>query len=401
MISNSSLVTEMNGVAPDYDIAIIGGGVAGLWILNILISKGFNVILIDNKSIGGTQTCASQGMIHGGQRYLLGRNSTTHAESVAVLPQRWRSCLEGHGEIDLRKVDVLSSTQLMWPAGGGLLTNFALTAAVQTLSTKTRKLDERSIPFPLADSPGRTVFQLPEMVLDIKSLIKVLASTHWHRIGMCKVDALGNDGRISLSGRTIKVQSIICAAGLGNEEYISLLDPNKRHTQRRPIRQIMVRTMPYPLFGHAITKSYKPRITVTSHPQPSGGFVWYLGGAIADKVLSLTENEAIAYAKKEMLQLFGHLDWAGKEWATWCGTRAEAYSSTGRLPDGPVIQEYGSVLCVWPTKLTLAPRLGDQVLEWLAVKKIQPKYTSSSFQSLNLPIPPLEMSPWEQAIWQK
>lgn len=383
----------------DIDIAIIGGGVAGLWILNILVSKGFTVILIDSKSIGGTQTCASQGMIHGGQRYLIGGNSTVHAESVAELPQRWRSCLEGHGEIDLGKVNLLSTTQLMWPAGG-LLTNFALTAAVQILSAKTIKLEDHNIPFPLACSPSRSVFQLPEMVLDTKSLIEVLALPHWSRIGMCKVDAIDRHGRINLSGHTIRAQSIICAAGLGNESYISLLDPQERYTQQRPIRQIMVKTMPYPLFGHAITTSYKPRITVTSYPLPSGGYVWYIGGAIADEVLSLTEDEAISYAKEEMLRLFGHLDWTGKVWATWSGIRAEAFSSNGRLPDGPVIQEFGSVLCVWPTKLTLAPHLGDKVLGWLVEKGIHPGSCSSSFQNLNLPVPPMEILPWEQAIWR-
>ncbi len=396
---NSSSIASSDSKIQDCDIAIIGGGIAGLWLLNILVSNGFNVILFDNKSIGGTQTCASQGMIHGGQRYLLGGNSTTHADSVAGLPQRWKSCLEGNGEIDLRKVNLLSATQLMWTSGG-LLTRFALSAAVQTLSAKALKLDNNNIPFALAGSPGMSVFQLPEMVLDIKSLIEVLASPHMNRIGMCKVDALEYDGRISIGGHIIKAQAIICAAGLGNEEYISISEPEKRYTQRRPIRQIMVKTMPFPLFGHAITTSYKPLITVTSHPIPSGGFVWYLGGAIADHVLSFTEVEAIAYAKEDMLRLFSHLDWTGKEWATWSGTRAEAFSSTGRLPDGPVIQDYGSVLCVWPTKLTLTPRLGDMVLDWLVGKGIHPKYCSSSFQSLNLTVPPLEKLPWEEAIWR-
>jgi glycine/D-amino acid oxidase-like deaminating enzyme len=399
MIINSSAKVGTNSIKTECDVAIIGGGIAGLWMLNILTSKGFNVILIDNKSIGGTQTCASQGMIHGGQRYLLGGNSSTHAESVAGLPQRWRSCLEGHGEIDLRRVSLLSSTQFMWPAGG-LLTNLALNAAVQTLSAKTIRLEDGDIPFPLSDSLGRTVFQLPEMVLDIRSLIEVLAYPHRSRIGMCNVDALERDGRIIISGQTIKAQLVICAAGLGNEDLIALLETEKCYTQRRPIRQIMVKTMPFQLFGHAITTSYKPRITVTSHPLPAGGFVWYIGGAIADKVLSLTEEDAIACAKEEMLFLFPHIEWTGKEWATWCGTRAEAYSSTGRLPDGPVIQEYGSVLCVWPTKLTLTPRLGDQVLDWLVGKGIQPEYCSSFFQSLNLPVPPMETLPWEQANWR-
>lgn len=52
------------------DVVIVGAGIAGLWLLNILRSNGYSVILFENESIGGLQTMASQGMIHGGQRYM-------------------------------------------------------------------------------------------------------------------------------------------------------------------------------------------------------------------------------------------------------------------------------------------------------------------------------------------
>ncbi|HCC44093.1 MAG TPA: FAD-binding oxidoreductase, partial [Gammaproteobacteria bacterium] len=51
------------------DIAILGGGIAGLWLLNLLVSRGYSVVLLEKEALGAGQTIASQGMIHGGVKY--------------------------------------------------------------------------------------------------------------------------------------------------------------------------------------------------------------------------------------------------------------------------------------------------------------------------------------------
>ena len=53
------------------DIAILGGGIAGLWLLNLLVSRGYSVVLLEKEALGAGQTIASQGMIHGGVKYAL------------------------------------------------------------------------------------------------------------------------------------------------------------------------------------------------------------------------------------------------------------------------------------------------------------------------------------------
>jgi hypothetical protein len=131
----------------------------------------------------------------------------------------------------------------------------------------------------------------------------------------------------------------------------------------------------------------------------SGGYVWYVGGAIADHTLSLTDAEAITFAKREMKALFENLDWSGKQWATWYGIRAEPYCRSGRLPDGAVVEEYGNVLVVWPTKLTLTPLLGDRVIARLEEKGVRPTHVSSTSTSLDLALPPLACLPWDRASW--
>jgi glycine/D-amino acid oxidase-like deaminating enzyme len=382
----------------NYDIVISGAGIAGLWLLNILIKAGFDVLLLEKDVLGGIQTIASQGMIHGGQRYMLGANTSVHAESVSRLPDRWEACLKGRGELDLRGVRVLSDTQVMWPTGGRL-TSLALSAATHLVRAKMRKLDPSEVPEALADSKDLLVYELPEKVLDVASLVEVLSSPHKAQIRKGRVDSLSREGILTVSDFQIRAQVIICAAGLGNEELLALLNAGEGRAQRRPLRQLMVKTMPFPLYGHGITTSYKPRVTVTSHPLPSGGYVWYLGGAIADDTLSLTDGDAIAFAKKEMKELFDRLDWSGKAWATWYGYRAEAYCENGRLPSGPEVHEYGNALVVWPTKLTMVPHLGDKVLARLREKGVRPKSSVKSCKLDNLATPLTACFPWDQAVW--
>ena len=48
------------------NVAIVGGGIAGIWLYNILRQEGINACLIEKDSLGSGQTILSQGIIHGG-----------------------------------------------------------------------------------------------------------------------------------------------------------------------------------------------------------------------------------------------------------------------------------------------------------------------------------------------
>ena len=48
----------MEAAAQQYDIAILGGGVAGLWLLNRLRLNGYSVLLVDSQQLGSGQTLA-------------------------------------------------------------------------------------------------------------------------------------------------------------------------------------------------------------------------------------------------------------------------------------------------------------------------------------------------------
>ena len=382
-----------------YDVVICGGGIAGLWLLNVLGNAGYKVLLVEQQALGGTQTMASQGIIHGGQKYLLLGNSSAHAQSVGPLPKRWDACLDGVGELDLRGVRILSDTQVMWPTSNGLA-HLAIRSAAQTFQAKVRRLKIHEVPLALAGLGNVPVYELPERVLDTASLIKALAVPHGAFIRKGRIEELSQDGRMKVSGVPIKAQFVICAAGIGNEALLEQLGVSGIKTQRRPVRQIMIKSMEFPLYGHGVTNSFKPHVTISSHPLPGGKYVWYLGGGIADDLVPLTDEQAIDFAKWEMKKLFSHLDWEGKQWASWHGFRAEAYQQTGRLPEGPDLQVYGNILVTWPTKLTLTPLLADRVLEHFLEKGLTQKNSTFKPRQQNIEQISLARYPWEIANWR-
>ena len=380
-----------------YDIIIFGGGIAGLFIASRLRSAGYNLILVEKDKLGGGQTLASQGMIHGGQKYTLQGKVTAQAASIAAMPARWDACFAGTGDIDLSGVEFLSDTQVMFPAKASsflqsLISNLTVFAATKSVNGKTRKLPRKSFPAVLERGP---VYEMQEKVLDTKSLITALAKNLQGRVLKGEAAEISADGQVTLNGNKLQAKTIIFTAGTGNEAALHQLNIRQR-TQRRPLRQIMVGPVPRPLYGHGIIGKPKPRVTVTSHPDGTGKYIWYLGGNLAEESAKLSEAEAIAFAKKELQEIFPAIDWDHKEWATWYGERAEAYDASGHLPAHPCIHASGKTIFAWPTKMTFVPALADDIVSWLNQNKITP---SAETPPPALPTAEIGPYPWETATW--
>ena len=73
------------------NIVILGGGIAGLWLLNRMKAEGYEPILFETESLGGRQTLASQGIIHGGLKYALKGTLGKETQNIASMPNRWKN----------------------------------------------------------------------------------------------------------------------------------------------------------------------------------------------------------------------------------------------------------------------------------------------------------------------
>ncbi|MFZ5655127.1 MAG: FAD-dependent oxidoreductase [Pseudomonadota bacterium] len=393
------------------DIVILGGGIAGLWLLDDLRRRGYSALLLEARALGGGQTLASQGMIHGGIKYSLSGALSGASEAIAGMPAHWRRCLAGEATPDLRAVRVLSEHFYLWSssAAGSRLTAFLASRAVRG---RVEAVAPAQRP-PLFREPGFRggLYRLVDLVLDVPSLVEALAAPWreaifslaglergWRRSarGDLALDLAGTDARLRLAPA-----AFVCAAGAGNQGLLAELGANAPAMQRRPLQQVMVRhRYPHPLHGHCLGRETRPRLTVSSHPAGAGEQVWYLGGNLAEQGVDLEPGALIARARAELAEL---LPWVqlGEDarWATLKIDRAEPRQRGLVRPDQAFADWAdcpGNALVAWPTKLSLCPDLARQVAARLAERGIAPR--GGGVPVLPLPRPPLAPTPWQEAF---
>lgn len=368
------------------DIAIIGGGIAGLWLLNRLRQSGFSAILLESGSLGGGQTHKSQGIIHGGLKYALQGQTTSAAEAIAKMPAIWKDCLEGRGEIDLSHVPILSKQHYLWSTGS-LSSKVAGFFAGLTLKSETHALQKDAFPevFKHPQFHGQ-VYSVDETVIDVYALLRELMMPNQDAI--FKIDPM-KDSHIELDDQdritslkiqaeplqTLRVnaQKYIFTAGEGNEFILKKLRYHFVRAQRRPVHMVIVKhDLNYELYAHCLGLGTTPRITITTHKAHDGKFIWYLGGQIAEEGINLNSEDQIQIAKKELKELFPWLDFSKAEFSSFCVARAEKAQPNGHRPDSCSIQEIENIIVAWPTKLAFAPLLAAEIIERIFNEKITP-----------------------------
>ena len=92
------------------DVVILGGGIAGLWLLDCLLQAGFSACVLNKGDLGQGQSIAAQGIIHGGTKYF----NDSDVSDLAPMPDRWRQSLCGNSGPDLSAAPVLADAMGMW-----------------------------------------------------------------------------------------------------------------------------------------------------------------------------------------------------------------------------------------------------------------------------------------------
>lgn len=388
------------------DIVIFGGGIAGLWLLNRLRESGLTAILFESGSLGGGQTHKAQGIIHGGMKYALQGILTKEARMMVDMPQLWKHCLSGKGEINLSAVPVLSAQQYLWAPHkftaklAGFLASATLTSQVEPLP----KTEYPSI-FQHAAFKGE-VFSLDEMVIDVPALVRELVKENQDAIfkiePLCdkelNFDTNGNlfSATVYLSGKAIEIsaQQFIFTAGAGNEMIIKRLPSPEIAMQKRPLHMVLAK-MPFnhALYAHCLGMGAKPRLTITTHHMQDGSTVWYLGGELAEEGITRNAATQIEMAKSELRTLFSWLELSNVEFATFMIDRAEPQQKIGLKPDTAFTKIIQNMAIAWPTKLALAPKLAEEILNQLKHIKRSPEVDLRELRAW--PMPPLARPIWE------
>ena len=389
------------------NVLIIGGGIAGLWLLAELRAQGVDAWLATDE-LGKGQTIASQGIIHGGTKYSLTGKLTGAALAIGEMPQLWRMALNGKGAVDLRQARVLTESQLLWTSAGigSRLTGFFASHAMKSRMVALAKADYPALFQHPAFHGG--LYRLEEPVLDIPSVLTTLQTQfadyllavdsqrsclQWQD-GAYAYVAVAADG----SEQIINAHQIVLTAGAGNETLSTVLGNNSPIMQRRPLQMILAKGDLPPLYAHALGMSDKPRVTVTTHHAADGKTVWYVGGQPAEQGVGKPVREIIHAARHELQSLLPWVDLCAVEWATWAVDRAEGQQADGSRPDQPVVRQQHNVTVAWPTKLAFAPLLARKIQAQLS---LQPG--TSVMPPLQTVRPPVASTVWDQAAfhaWQ-
>lgn len=392
------------------DVVIFGGGGAGLWLLDELVTARYRVLLLEAGSLGGGQTICCQGIIHGGLKYTLDGVLSKSASAIREMPDIWRACLAGRRSPDLSGTPVLAVHCYLWRTDtvrsrlGMIGARVGLRAAPQTVAA-----DDR--PAVLAQCPGAVV-SVPEHVIDPRGFMETLAGRHRGRI--LRIDA-DNGLQFELDGpatvRAIRLtdpgskahlvlapRAVILTAGAGNAalgERAGLPAPRGGELQqRRPLHMLLARGELPQLFGHCVDGA-ATRVTISSATDSAGRTMWQVGGQVAEDGVAMDQEQFIDHGAAEVRAALPGLDTAGIEWSSYRIDRAEAAAS-GRRPSDVSIVNNGNIIAAWPTKLALVPRLSEKIISVL-----QPPSGSAADDTDSAlrqwPRPAVADPPWETA----
>lgn len=400
----------MSSATLNADAVIVGGGIVGLWTMARLSQAGYGCVLLEDRALGAGQTIAAQGIIHGGIKYALSGSASRASEAIFPMPSLWRAALNGQGPVALPGAIVLSDRQYLWTAPG-FLARAAGFLASKMFHSVCSAVDPGSQPAFRGENGRTRLYDVSEQVLDVPSVIRSLADRSRHLILNSSSQTLvRNDGTVELTARsrteTLRIQAkrLILTAGSGNRELLDGLGiENAPKTgiasQRRPLHMGLARGTKLPaLYGHCLTTSSKPRITVTTHRDRQGRTVWHIGGDVAETGVERDQGSQIAELQRELAECLPWLPWGDLncEFSSYRVDRAEGLTSDGSRPDEPVWRESGRAIAVWPTKLAFAPKVAEDLLEHLRASGVEPSSAIDPNALAGWERPEIATPPWDR-----
>ena len=174
--------------------------------------------------------------------------------------------------------------------------------------------------------------------------------------------------------------------------------------QQRPLRMVMAKGKDYyqlpMIWAHGVKGGFRPVLTISAHHNRQGDNVWYFGGQVAEDGVNQNDAELFAATAAQLKSYLPDIKTEQLEWASYYIVRAEGKDEKGWLPDAPIWQERDHCIFAWPTKLTFAPLLADQLLQRLQEKNILPTQGDvPAWQNWdNVSVADY---PWDKAVWTK
>lgn len=356
------------------DVLIIGGGVQGLWLLNDLRSEGYSAFLLERRELGGEQTCHSHVYLHKGHLY----RETALAKRLTEVNLRWDAWLSRNR-----------------PRRGVLPSYFGFQNPGDA-QERTHLWDQAGLTYRLVSQPPalrggkvRITYQSPEICLDGESLVRKLSRgmmpfiTRIDEVESVQMES--NTGTVEqVEARTpagvrliFRPQALVLAAGAGNQSLLNLATGGRQPLMGR-LSGVQQLRKAYMLIVCGNKGRLKP---LTGVFQMGGLFI--VSRQIGEKTVWLvSDDRSSSLFFNEDWMLYDGREWLPRviaslrqlapkyfrypqrlEWGLYEAPKAEGRAS-GFLPTEERIEQFKlkNLWAVWPTKLTLAPTVSQEVV---------------------------------------
>ncbi|MEK7655128.1 MAG: FAD-dependent oxidoreductase [Patescibacteria group bacterium] len=355
------------------DVLVVGGGSAGLWLIDELRRTGRSAVLVESVSLGSGQTIASQGILHGGMKHYLVARPGTFVKALGPMTRIWRECLAGDREPDLSVVRRRSDSCYFWRTSSlvSLATSFGARFGIRS---EIRKIARASLPETLRGAAG-DVCVIDEQVVDPHSLVSELFKRnrkHTIRAGIRRVDysARNTVSSVELNDQsgslqmTLKPDFVVLTAGEGNSELRKLCGLPEQAMLRLPL-QILVLRGNLPDLNGVCLEGIQAKAVITTHRLSRDDAVWQFA---SERIAPDAGEDFGRHALAEISASLPGYNFPRVSVSVYTATRAEcATEDGGRSSDVAVFKE-GNVITAWPTKLVLVPRMVERIMSYLPIQ---------------------------------
>lgn len=395
------------------DIVVVGAGIAGLWLANVLKNSGLDCVVLESDAIGSKQTINSQGMLHSGVKYALQGKVTSDMQAISDSQALflWQQAFSGQGIVKLTEQCKLTDHQYLWSNSrlSSKIANFFVSNLLKSHVEKINKTDPAYPQIFNNELFNGSIYKLFETVLDLSVLLREL-STNIHNY-FIKIDSLDlellNNSQIdklfiNVAGERflLSAKQYIFTAGEGVGQFANLF-ANAPRMQLRPLHMVAVKGKNLPLlYGHNIDLHAIPIVTVSSYKTLDNQVVWYCGGKIAEDGVNRDRESQILAFKKLLNSLFPWLEFNKQDfiWGSFHINRAEYLQDSGKKPNTATWFKLNNTIFAWPTKLVLAPMMAMDIVKNLQ-KNTQFKFNNIDTDFLEkLPKPKIAIPCWENMV---
>jgi len=407
-----------SSIDPRIDVLVVGGGIAGLWTLHVLLAHGFDAHLVEAEGLGAGQSVKSQGIVHGGGKYALRSVGDVDAmRAIRDMPERWRLHHGGsRSDPDLRAARLLSDGCWLWLPKGSWFARLQALGLVPLLrhggllACPPEPQPRDAWPVVLQTHAQRAL-RMAEPVLDTRSVLEALREPVSDRLLQVDgAEGIGGFQRLDGSWRStlrapdgtclsLETAALVFTAGRGNAALLTGAERDPDLMQERPLLMTVLRGRLPALHGHCISGG-RTRITVTSVPD-GDEVVWQVGGEVSERNAEVVPGPATQRAALDEIQAcLPGIDLSGARIGHYRAVRAEARNVRVRRPSGAHVEALERGLIVaWPTKWALAPLLAEDVLAQLQSDGIRAHGPSAMHGSGRWPRPEVAPFPWEDCAW--